>query len=260
MAYYRFIAKLSLSSFEFMKKVFNFSEAFMSGFWLGVMDEKSLDYSDELAYSRTKFYIDDKYNESGLFEWEKPIINKYFSNVKSILLVAAGGGREVLALTKMGYEVDSYECNPTLVESGNKLLQKNKMNNKIRYLPRNTVPDEIRKYDGIIIGWGAYSLIPGEKKRLSFLTKLYPFLNKETPLMISFLWTKKKSRKDKIIRFVSNFFRIFSNKEKTELGDRLAPDFIHYFNEEEIKSELIKSGYRVLEYYTQSDGCLIAGI
>jgi len=259
MAWYKFIAKLSLSSFEFMKRVFNLSEAVMSGFWLGIMGEKSIDYADELAYSRTEFYREEKYNQSGLYDWEKKAIQKHFTYVKTILLIAAGGGREVLALSKMGFEVDSFECNTALIESGNKLLQKNNLKNRISFLPRNSVPGEVKKYDGIIIGWGAYSLMPGKKRRLSFLTGLYPFLHEKTPLMISFIGTKTKSRKDKIIKNVSNFFRIFSWKDKTELGDRLAPDFIHYFTEEEIKSELIQSGYKVIEH-SQSDGCLIAGI
>jgi len=260
MAFYKFIAKLSHLSFKFLKKLTDFLDAAFSGFFLGVMSQKSLDFSDELYYNRNKSYLEDKYNLSGLFEWEKPVIQKYFSNAKSILLIAAGGGREALALSKMGYEVDSYECNKALIEYGNKLLQKNKIENLIKYLPRNTVPEEIRKYDGIIIGWGAYSHIPGFKKRLFFLAGLYPFLHKETPLMISFLFTHGRNRRDKIIKNVSNFFRIFGNKDKTEPGDRLEPGFIHYFTEEEIKSELIQSKFSIIEYSSKDYGCVIAGI
>jgi hypothetical protein len=259
-AYYKFIAKLSHSSFRFIKKVYNFLNAILSGFWLGVLSEKSLEYSDELFYVTTGDYTDDKYNESGLFKWEKPMVEKYFSNAKSILLIAAGGGREVLALSKMGFEIDCYECNPKLIEFGNALLQKNKIDNKIKYLPRNSIPGDIKKYDGIIIGWGAYSLIQGNKKRLSFLAGLYSFLHKEAPLMISFLWTKNRSRHEKIVKNVSNFFRIFSNKDKTELGDTFVPDFIHYFTEEEIKGELIQSKYRIIDYSATDYGCVIAGI
>ena len=243
-----------------MGRLCSFLDAVFSGFWLGVMSEKSLDYSDELFYNRNKHYSDDKYNLSGLFDWEKIMIKKHFSNAKSILLIAAGGGREVLALGKMGFEVDSYECNQTLIEYGNVLLQTNKIDNKIKYLPRNSVPSEIKKYDGIIVGWGAYSLIQGNKKRRSFLAGLYPFMHKETSLMVSFLWMEKKGKKDEIIKNISNFFRIFSNKDKTEPGDRLVPDFIHYFSEEEIKNEFIQSKFRVTDYYSSDYACVIARI
>lgn len=260
MAWYKFIAKLSHLSFLFTKNVYDFLDAILTGFWLGVMSEKSLDYSDELYYNRNKKYTDDKYNETGLFVWEKVAIEKYFTNTKNILLIAAGGGREALALIKMGFEVDSYECNTALIEYGNVLLHRNKIEKKIKYLQKNSVPNEIKKYDGIIIGWGAYSLIRGNKKRLSFLASLYPFLHERTPLMISFLFTGEKRRKEKIIKNVSDFFRIFSKKGKTEPGDRLVPDFVHYFTEEEIKNELIQSKFRVIGYNNVDYGCIIAGI
>ncbi|MFZ2339436.1 MAG: hypothetical protein WAW07_06890 [Bacteroidales bacterium] len=260
MAYYKVIARLSHSSYRFLKKLTDFLDALSTGFWLGVMGEKSIDFSGELSHSRNKYYTDDKYNQSGFFGWEKAVIEKHFSNVKTILLIAAGGGRETLALSRMGYDVDSYECNPALIEYGNMLLQKNSINNKIKYLPADSVPGDTKKYDGIIVGWGAYSLIPGSKKRLSFLKGLYPFLLEGAPLMISFLWMEKRGRRDRIISNVSNFFRIFSRNGKTEPGDRLEPEYIHFFTEEEIKSELIQSKFRIIYYNVADYGCIIAGI
>ncbi len=58
-----------------------------SGFWLGVMSEKSLDYSDELSITTINLILTTNTIRSGLFEWEKPIIDKHFSNVKTILLL-----------------------------------------------------------------------------------------------------------------------------------------------------------------------------
>ncbi len=260
MAFYKFTARLSLLSFSFLKKLTAFLDAASSGFWLGVMSQRSLDFSDELYYKSTKQYTDDKYNESGLFDWEKPVIEKHFSNAKTILLIAAGGGREALALSKMGFVVDGYECNPALIEFANLLLQKNNTDNRIKYLSRNSVPVELKKYDGIIIGWGAYSLIQGNKNRIAFLEGLSPFLHDETRLMISFLWTGTRNRRDKITGNISNFFRTFSRKERTETGDKLEPNFIHYFNEEEIKSEITKAKFRVVDYSSTDYGCVIAGI
>jgi hypothetical protein len=260
MTHGKFIAKLSYSSLQFLKKAYNFFDAILSGFWLGVMSERSFDYYDEFHYNRSQKYTDDNYNLSGLSGWEQDRIDKYFSKAKNILLIAAGGGRETVALSKIGFEVDSYECNTALIEYGNEFLQKNRIGHKIKYLPKNSVPDEIKKYDGIIIGWGAYSHIRGKKERLSFLEKLYPFLHKETPLMISFLTKEEKGRQEKINKSVSNFFRFFSGKDKTELGDRLMSYFVHYFDEQEIKSELIQSKFRVIDYYNINYGCIIAAI
>lgn len=267
MAWYKFVAKFSHLSFSclesintFNQRLINFFHAVQTGFWLGIMGDKSLDYSDDLIYNSTKFYREDKYNLSGLYEWEKPMIQKYFLKAKTIMVIAAGGGREVVALSRMGYEIDGYECNRNLVEYASGLLTKNTITNTIKYLPRNSIPTEIKKYDGIIIGWGAYSFITGSKTRLSFLSDLYPFLNKEASLLISFLYTKKRTRSDKIIKKVSDFFRFFTNRVKTEAGDRLVPDYMHYFTEEEIKEELTRCNYKVKDFQIMGDGCIIAGI
>ena len=254
------MARLSRSSFKITKKTYEFFDAVLAGFWLGVLSEKSLDYSDELSYNNYKQYTDDKYNQSGLFKWEKAGIEKYFKDLTKILLLGAGGGRETLALSKMGFKVDSYECNIKLINYGNELLQKNKINSTIKYLPRNSVPDEVEKYDGIIIGWGAYSHIRGRANRLSFLASLYPFLKEEAPLMISFLLRQGSSNKDKIVKSISSFFRIIRNKIKTEPGDRFSHIFLHYFTEKEIKEELQQSKYRVIGYNKAEDGCVVAVI
>ncbi|MBN1598354.1 MAG: hypothetical protein JW894_08670, partial [Bacteroidales bacterium] len=69
------------------------------------------DLYDELHYNKSEKYADDNYNLSGLSEWGKKRFEKYFPKSKKILLLAAGGGRETVALIRMGYNVDSYECN-----------------------------------------------------------------------------------------------------------------------------------------------------
>ena len=38
------------------------------------------------------------------------------------MVVGGGGGREVLALRRLGYEVDGFECDPGLVACANELL------------------------------------------------------------------------------------------------------------------------------------------
>lgn len=259
MKLYRLSARMSHAGFMFLKRLTSFLDLVHTGFWLGILGEKGLDYSDELFYNNSKHYLDDKYNESGLYEWERMMIGKHFSNVNRILLIAAGGGRETLALGKMGKDTDSYECNPVLIAYGNDLLARNNIKDEIKYLPRNSMP-EAGNYDGIIIGWGAYSLMRGKKTRLSFLEKVKPFMKSGTPLMISFLYTTERTGRDRTIKKISGFFRFFRRGPETELGDRLVPDFIHYFTEDEIRGEMSAAGLKTDDYYASEYGCLIAGI
>jgi len=267
MKWYRIVAGLSHFSFYCLEKVYvilrktvSFAQAVQTGFWLGVMGEKSLDYSDEMIYNVTKKYRNDKYNLSGLFDWEKAMIGKHFAGAKSIIVIAAGGGREIAVLSRMGYEVEGFECNPVLAEYGDDLLKREGIRGSIKYLPRNTVPETIKQYDGIIVGWGAYSLIDGSAKRMKFLNDLYPFMHKDSSMMLSVIYQKQKNKSDRIVKKVSDFFRLFSGREKTELGDMLFPDYMHYFTEEELRKELTGSNYKVKDFVVAGNGCIVAGI
>jgi len=260
MKLYKLFVRISHSCFSFLKRLTNFLDAFHSGFWLGVLSKKGLDYSDEIHYSANTTYVEDVYNEKGLLDWESYIVEKHFSEVKNIMLIAAGGGREVLALSKMAFRVEGYECNPVLVEYGNRLLQKNKVDSRISHLTRNTVPSEVMQYDAVIIGWGAYSHIKGGPARIKFLKDLYPFMHTGSRLMISFIWVKERNNRDRMIQKISGFFGSFCRGEKSELGDKLVPNYMHYFKEDEIRAELKQAGYGTIEYDEEKHGFIIAEI
>ena len=156
--------------------------------------------------------------------------------------------------------VDGYECNPVLVEYGSRLLQKNKAESRITHLTRNTVPSEVSQYDAVIIGWGAYSHVKGGKERIQFLKNLYPFMHRGSRLMVSFIWVKERNRRDRMIQRVSGFLGLFCRGERSEQGDKLVPNYMHYFMEDEIRAELTQAGFRVIEYDEVRHGFAIAEI
>ncbi|MBM3284238.1 MAG: hypothetical protein FJY81_00015 [Candidatus Aminicenantes bacterium] len=252
------VASASHFSFRFIFKLYGFANAFLSGFWLGIMGEKSLDAVDEISYSQKNLYTNEDYNMSGLFNWEKEMIDKHFRHARNLLLIAVGGGREVFALIKLGFKVEGYECNPKLVEFGNALLEKLEMPDRIKLLPRDHVPPGSGEYDGIIVGWGAYSHIRGREKRKQFINKLLPLLKWKAPLMISFVTRKVDTTHDKIIIYVSSFFRFLRGISRTEHGDRLNYNYFHYFRKDEIFSELQACQFRVLDFYDKEYGCAVA--
>ena len=259
MTYPEFIAALSQKSFKCLLMSFNLLHSALTGFWLGVMGNRSLDAADDYYYFKEKKYKDKNYNSSGLFFWEKTFIESYFKNANKILLIAAGGGRETIALLKSGYDVEAFECNQKLILSGNALLDEMGFSNRIQFLPRNHVPNySNNKFDGVIIGWGAFSLIRSREERKVFLEKLKPFLKKNAPLMVSFLTGKGHSKQDKVIVWVGNFFRFFSRRQKIEPGDRLVSNFVHVFTRDKIQREFLESGFEIIDYLDKDYGCLIA--
>ena len=153
--------------------------------------------------------------------------------------------------------MNSYECSEKFVRYGNDFLRRNNIDARIEQLPVNYVPDIIRKYDGIIIGWGSYTHIHGRINRIGFLKKFKPFCQKGTHIMISFYTKEGSGKEDKIVNGVSNFFRCLTFRPRTEYGDMLRSYFAHCFNREEIESELNQAGFRMLEYYDEEYGCAV---
>lgn len=251
------ILKFAAWSISLLKKIYNFLDAVTSGFWLGVLNEENIYRYNDLHYDKGTTYVNDTYNLSGLQAWEYERIKKYFSKSRTFLILAAGGGRETAALRKWGAEVDSFECSERLVEYGNDFFMRNGIDAKINYLSKNSVPGELKRYNGIIIGWGAYTHIQGSKTRIAFLSALKPYCMAETHIMISFLLNDGSARKDSIIKNVSNFFRSFTGRDKTEAGDRLLSYYAHFFKKAEIESELNASGFSMVDYYDGEYGCAV---
>lgn len=218
------------------------------GFWLGLLKKETLHLIDEKYYHNEKFYHIEEYNRSGLKDWEQKILNKYFLKCKSILIAAVGGGREVLALRQKGFEVYGFECNHTLIECANNLLKKEGFVPNIQFVPRDQAPDSTqKKYDGLIIGWGAYMLIQEKDQRISFLTNLRSQTQKQSPILLSFFYRNNESN-FKIVKKIADIFRKILKRKPLELGDYLIPNYAHFFTKEEIKSELNAGGFE-LEYY-----------
>ena len=66
--------------------------SFHMGFWLGVFDKESIQMIARHYYDNQEKYLDEDYNRSGLFEWEKRAINDQFGECRRLLVAGAGGG------------------------------------------------------------------------------------------------------------------------------------------------------------------------
>lgn len=253
-----FIIKFYIHLFHYSQYAFHcvldIFNGFFSGFWLGVLSREVLQRVDQSYYDNEKMYHDEQYNQSGLSHWEKACVEKYFPGKKSILLIGAGGGREVLALNRMGFEVDGYECNPCLVQYANEFFAKESISARVRMINRDHGPKTSKQYEGIVVGWGAYMLIQGRKHRISFLKELRKNCLPDSPLLLSFFPRRKNTLHFILIPGIGNIFRWLMGKEFIEIGDDAVPDYVHYFTEQEIASELAEAGFQMDFYSTLEYG------
>lgn len=248
------VLKLYIHAQRWMEKLFILLQAGFNGLWLGLLSREALHQYDQLYYDRINFYRDEEYNRSGLFDWEKARLEEYFGTAKSILLTGAGGGREVLALHRLGYIVDGYETNPRLAECANQLLASENIPARVQTCPRDVAPQTGKVYDGIIAGWGMYMLIQGRAQRVTFLRQLRAQCAAGAPVLLSFFTRKDDRFHYRFIPRVGNIFRWLLRRERIEIGDDLTPDFVHSFTRAEVAAELEAAGFEIVHYSEQEYG------
>jgi len=228
--------------------------AAFKGAWLGLLRHSWLHQMDEAYYdaaapsSQVRDYRDDDYNQSGLLSWEAQAIREHFPSSGRLLVLGAGGGREVVALDKLGYSVDGFECHPGLVASAAGLLARIGAASSVRLSPRDSLPDGLAQgpYDGIIIGWGAYMLIRGRARRIALLRQLHRRASGGAPLLVSFFARRGTSKYLQIAARVGNAVARLTGGERVEVGDDLDENFFHRFTEDEIREELDEAGFETV--------------
>ena len=243
-------------SFHVVEKLRRALCVVLIGFWLGVLPRNKIYELDESYYNGEAEYFTDEHNASGLQQWEGEVIERYFQDSKKILVLAAGGGREIYSLHRMNFAVDGFECNPKLIEFGNDFLERQKIPVHIAQMGRDECPVTKNLYDGAIIGWGAYMLIQRRSKRIKLLSDIKKQLKPGGPVLLSFFVRNEKTKSFARIAKITNFIRFFSNREYVEVGDSLLPglNYVHFFNQDEIQNEMQKAGFELRFYQTKPYG------
>ena len=244
---------LYLSANEKIKDSPLWLRAIFKGFWLGILSRRELQIIDRIYYERTSNYCDETYNKSGFLDWERRAFLRFFQSYQTILVTAIGGGREVIALNQIGFDVDGFECNRQLFEFAEKLFEQESVSGEFHLVPPDAVWHFGKIYDGAIIGWGAYMLIQGRERRIDFLKKMRAQMSEGAPLLVSFFARRSDEIYFKRIYRTANFFRVLFGREKIELGDELRPlSFVHWFSEAEINAEFAEAGFQMI-YFSAED-------
>jgi hypothetical protein len=229
----------------------------LGGVGLGLLARNDLHAISERAYGGMGTYRDEGYNRSGLWTWEERAIEHHFGACSRILVAAAGGGREVLALRRRGLVVDGFEAHPALVAYASELLAREGSGDPIRQAPWDACPEYETRYDGAIVGWGAYMHIRGRERRVAFLRQLRNQLETGSPLLLSFLGVKRFSRWMRLAAAIGNPLAQVTRRERVEVGDWMEPDYKHHFTRDELQRELAEGGFEMAAYSPGNLGCAV---
>lgn len=233
------------------------ARAVADGVLLGLADVEVLHALDADFYDGERDYVDEAYNRQGLFGWERELVEAHFPPAGRVVVTAAGGGREVLALLGAGYDAVGFECHDRLRHAADELLRASGHPGRIHPIARDTWPAGEHGWDGAIVGWSSYMLIPGRDRRVAFLSAARRTLRPGAPVLLSFVARSGPSRHFDVVAAVGSALRLLRGRPRLEPGDALGPNFVHVFTEEQVRAEAAEAGFEVVEYRSRPYGAAV---
>lgn len=226
------------------------------GLWLGCLNPDELNVITAEHYEGSRESASQEHNMRGLFDWELRSVNRFFPPGARVLVAAAGGGREVLALRRAGYVAEGFECNPALVEASNAMFAELGEPSGVMLCPPDQIFAGPYLYGGVIIGWTAYSHMPTRERRVEFLRALRELISLGSPVLLSFFTRDGTSHYDTVVYRMATLTRtvVRGRKEPLEIGDHLNWSYSHWFTREEIDVELREAGIRLVHFGEVGDG------
>lgn len=229
--------------------IHNGAAAAIQGVSLGFLNNAKLEQLTTKRYASSfQSYMDESYLNSGLFNWEREAIHRYFPPGGRILVAAAGAGREVIALSNAGFLVDGFDCCGPLVTAGKNELSKQGIDAVFDHARPSAVPEHKHIYDGVLVGFSGYMYIPGRSRRIRFLQDLVNTLKPDAPLMVSFTEGFPGRRRTWTAQ-IGTALRKLHGAEPVEEGDCFKGGYQHHFDEKQIRSEMNEVGME-LAYYS----------
>jgi hypothetical protein len=208
-----------------------------------VASDETLDRYNDLAYGRTASYRPetDSFREY-LFPWEESVLRDLFPPPPARLLVGgAGGGREPLALARMGYEIVAFDPSETLVASLEARAPETVTVLEGAYEEMDSLFADSERFDAAIIGWGSFSHLRSEQVRIDALRSFGRLT--EGPILVSFLAVKGA-----VSPRLRRLRRVLPRRAERDLQDVFAVTigFYHPVDEAEVRELAARAGLEVV--------------
>jgi hypothetical protein len=197
------------------------------------------DIYNDLAYARHDFYrADSKSFRSGLWPFEERAISRHFpAPPGNILVGAAGGGREALALAHRGYRVVAFEpisafaaslahfCDELPIEV---FVGRYEQLPMMRLLDQPTVNIDLRSrapFAAAVLGWGSFSNLRSDEHCVETLRQFGNLT--QGPILVSF---RPSATKDSGVEFSlsTGYYQTFSASKFQALAKRAALTIIDF--------------------------------
>ena len=120
----------------------------------------------------------------GLRKWERSIVDRFMTPGK-VLSIGCGGGREVFALEKCGYEITGIDVSKEQIEGAKKARDEINSTAQFTLYDGRQIPFGNSYFDAITLWSQVIGNVPGAEQRLSLIWECYRVLDKDGILSLS---------------------------------------------------------------------------
>lgn len=192
----------------------------------------------------------------GLSVGEKDLFAQLPMEHGRLLLLGLGGGRDAIALAKMGFEVVGVDFIQELVAKAeeNAARQGVSIQGLVQEISQLDVPPA--SFDLVLISAAMYSCIPTRRWRMEMLTRIKAALKPEGYFLCQFILDPEKRPGSRAELARKAFARLSWGNRWHEPGDVLrGTEYMHIFlSEAELRSEFAAAGFAVLHFQSQEFG------
>ncbi|MBI4436447.1 MAG: class I SAM-dependent methyltransferase [Candidatus Omnitrophica bacterium] len=214
---------------------------------------KDLEKFVEQFYNRRDFseaLAGEAVRTRGLSPEESQFVTKYLKGKKECLVLMSGGGRESLALAKLGFEVTGIETSQDLVERAKEHVRALSLKNC--HFEVGNVLDSLspaRKHDALFLSQSMYSEIPTRTRRIAFLRKMRSHLKDDGFFYLEFCGRDDFREKGWKFRLKKWLAILSGGNRELEEGDVcFMGHYWHIFSKpSELLSEIENSNFKVVE-------------
>jgi ubiquinone/menaquinone biosynthesis C-methylase UbiE len=187
--------------------------------------------------------------EDGLQQWEKQILDRYHINSGRMLVLAAGWGREAIAIAQRGVRVVGIEVNAMAARAARGRAKTMGVPAWFLQADLRHLPTDRAWFDCVLLSKTMYSAIAGKSQRQSWLANLRRVLTPNGKVILSFLPERPPASHLRTARrrLTMMLASLPGGNPGYQLGDECASGhFLHWFQHEaEIRSELVGAGVRI---------------
>jgi hypothetical protein len=156
----------------------------------------------------------------------------------------------MIALVRMGYRVEGFECSLPMVEAGRTALRLRGMDAPLQWAPPSRLPELTSEFHAAIIGWNAWSYIVPAQRRLEFLRELQTHLVAGAPVLISAGVASEGNGAWRWIALVANLIRRLTFRPgDIEAGMSFPTRPRQDFTRSKLQAEVLKAGLKWEKWY-----------